>query len=153
MATVDPPENLFHRLDECLVLSLRHCARHRTLTLVTEYPLKLTSPESERDFVALVFHGVQVSGMPANYRADERPGPVVVHGLEAVATKGSARGIAIDLGSRLGCLTFGYRSLTAKTRGSRVARTGHGFEYRDVESGERFDMYEPFPELDCEALP
>ena len=91
MATVDPPENLFHWLDECLVLSVRHCARHWTLTLVTEYPLKLTSPSSERDFVALVFHDVVDlvgTGGGLNYRADQQPSSVAVRGLGPPAGKG-----------------------------------------------------------------
>ena len=121
MTAVDPPENLFHWLDECLVLSVRHCARHRTLTLVTEYPLKLTSPDSERDFVALVFHEVHVSETPADYRAEGQPGSVVVHGVgRPDGAIGSPRRIAIDLGSSLGWVAFGYRSLTA-SRGKSLA--------------------------------
>jgi len=93
------------------------------------------------------------------YRADEQPGSVVVHGVGpprgtgASASAGSGRRVAIDLGPPLGAVSFGYRSLTAWTRGSRVVATGDGFAYRDVGSGAPFDMYTPFPELDCEARP
>ena len=62
---------------------------------------------------------------------------------------GSARRMEIHFGPSFGAVSFGYQSLTARTRGSRIVRTDGRFDYRDIDTGEPFDMYEPFPELDC----
>jgi hypothetical protein len=96
----------------------------------------------------------RTSGSSRSWTADERydtreaPGSVTVDGLGHPADRPrSARSMKIWFTSNAGAVSFGYDTLTAYARGSRLVGVDDG--YVDVASGEPLDPLAPFPDLCC----
>lgn len=136
-------------LREMLLIRFSFDERRRTFILTSELPDRAKG--SDRDFVQLEFLSVSKFHLECERPGESRdayvlaPGgrPFVIQEIECHVR--NARGVfRIWFGAGMGGLSFEFKRLRAKRRGSSVERKRSRYVYRDTATGEPFSMYDPF---------
>jgi len=145
------------KLQDQLLLAFVDHPTERRFTIVSTYPDR--SPGSMRDLAAFDFKDVyrfkreagdrrELRKYQFNFRANDE---VRAYEFEDVQTRGGdfgCRRVRQWFGFGFGAIAFDYRSFEIHRRGSRIVEVKkNDFIYYDAVSGEKFDFYNPFPDL------
>lgn len=152
-SSIDDPRAMLSKLKECLLLGFSHHPELGRLALVLDYPEK--GATADRTFVRCEFQGVRsyrremgsdgnLAAAVDNFQARTLSRPVVVQSIrDAPAEEG--RHLDLWFGVGFGGISFDYLSVAAQRRDALVETIEGDFMYRDAETHQIFDFYEPFP--------
>lgn len=140
------------RLQECLLIEYKLDARADTFTLTCEHWEK--PGQGQRAFLKLLFRGVErferepglnpsLQSYSTEYRLRGAPATTVFQSIELAPNEAGKRA-TFWFGPAYGGCSFSYADVRAFVRIARSEKKGDEWEYRDLDTSEALDFFEPF---------